>query len=95
MKNSVFQSFAMISQLGITVLTPVILCTLVGMFLENYFQIPATVPMIILGILAGGRNMFVLARRVAERQSERERDVPRNLSTSRKVKEEEPHVKDE
>lgn len=66
--HNIFRSFAMVSQLGISVLTPVILCTFTGVFLENKFRIPAVLPGIILGTLAGGRNMYVLAKREARRQ---------------------------
>ena len=80
--GSVYRSFAMITQLGLSMLAPVFLCTFAGAFLENQFQVPTTLPLILLGILAGARNVYVLARSVAKGQKERERDIPSGLDSS-------------
>ncbi len=61
-KKGVYQSFALITQLGITMLVPIFLCILAADFLQDKFEINIFVPMIILGILAGGRNMYLLAK---------------------------------
>lgn len=63
MKNrkNVYRTLALITQLGISMLVPVFLCTFLGIFIENKFQISIVVPLIILGILAGGRNAYKLA----------------------------------
>ena len=36
-KKSVHKSFAMISQVGISMLVPIFLCCMLGLFLENKF----------------------------------------------------------
>ena len=68
MKNrkSVFQTFSLISQLGISMIAPVILCTVVGVWLEREFSISLTIPLIILGVLAGGRNVYALVRHASK-----------------------------
>ena len=87
--RSVYKSLVMISQLGISMLAPVILCTAAGMFLEDHFHIPVTVPLIFLGILAGARNTYVLAQHVARSQKDRERDVPSGVNSPGRSREEE------
>lgn len=61
-KKSVYNTFALISQLGISIIVPIFLCTFAGAFLEERFSISITVPLIILGVLAGARNAVVLAK---------------------------------
>lgn len=73
-KNSVYKSFVMITQLGISMLAPIFLCTFLGMFLENKFSAPVTVPLLILGILAGGRNMYILAKSAVPKPEKEDED---------------------
>lgn len=75
-KKSVYRTLALISQLGISMVVPVLLCTLFGVFLEGKFSVPVTIPMIILGVLAGGRNVYVLVRHANE-DSEDDKDERR------------------
>ena len=58
--KSVAKSLAMISQVGISMLVPIFLCCMLGMFLEKNLGWPAFIPMFILGALAGMRNVYVL-----------------------------------
>ena len=60
--KSVFQTLTLISQLGLSVIVPILVCTFLGIFLERKFSISITVPLIILGVLAGARNAYVLAK---------------------------------
>ena len=64
---------SLVSQLGITMLTPVILCTLLGVWLDNRFSTYFTLPLLIMGILAGARSAYLLAKK-AEEDEEREDD---------------------
>ncbi len=74
-KNTVFKTFSLISQLGISVITPVVICTLIGLKLEEKFSFPITIPLIILGILAGGRNAYALvAQVIREMAAEKDED---------------------
>ncbi len=61
-KSSVFRTLSLITQLGLSILTPIFLCVFLGNYLEEKFEIPIFIPMLILGILAGGRNALVLAK---------------------------------
>lgn len=60
-KKSVYTTFTLISQLGISIIVPIFLCVFLGDFLEDKFSISVTVPLIVLGVLAGVRNAYVLA----------------------------------
>lgn len=65
-KKSVYNTFLLISQLGISILVPIFLCIVAGTLLEKKFHITLTVPFIILGVLAGVRNAYVLLRKALE-----------------------------
>ena len=50
--RSVGKSLTMISQVSISMLVPIFLCCMLGMFLEDKFGWPAFIPLFILGALA-------------------------------------------
>lgn len=63
--RSVFQAFTMVIQFSLNMLVPIIMCTLFGVWLGNKFQIPViTVPLFLIGALAGFRNIFIMAKRI-------------------------------
>lgn len=59
--KSVFRNIALITQLGIHMLTPVFLCVAAGVYIDNKFSTYFTLPLLIVGILAGARNAYRLA----------------------------------
>lgn len=65
-KKSVYKTFALISQLGISMIVPIVLCVLLGYWLESKFDIAVTVPLIVAGILAGARNVYALVKHANE-----------------------------
>ena len=69
-KQSVFRTFALISQLGISILVPILLCTFLGSWLEKRLSFPVFIPFIIIGVLAGMRN---LARHANEDPEDKKR----------------------
>lgn len=71
--RSVFESLTMISQFGINMLVPVLLCSFVGIFLDK--KLGTSYLVIILffvGAAAGGRNCYRFARRIFEKPSSTE-----------------------
>ncbi len=75
-KKSVYTTFAMISQVGISMVVPILLCTYAGVWLEKKFSFPFTVIMIVVGVLAGVRNVVVMVKRmqqVAEEDTDEEK----------------------
>ena len=70
-KRSVFRSLAMVTQLGFSVLTPILLCVYTGYLVDSHFGTKLMVPML---ILAGGRCGWVMARNtLLQEQKEDER----------------------
>ncbi|WP_099467296.1 AtpZ/AtpI family protein [Konateibacter massiliensis] len=69
-RKNVYKTFALITQLGISMLTPIFLCVYAAVFLEEKFSVPVFIPMLILGILAGGRNTYILAKSVIDDDKE-------------------------
>ena len=82
-KRSVFRSLAMVTQLGFSVLTPILLCVYTGYLVDSHFGTKLMVPMLILGVLAGGRCGWVMARNtLLQEQKEDERlGTKRNQQT--------------
>lgn len=65
-KKSVYTTFAMISQVGISMVVPILLCTYAGVWLEGRFDFPWTVIMIVVGVLAGVRNVIAMVKRMKQ-----------------------------
>lgn len=76
-KRSVFRSLAMVTQLGLSVVTPVFLCIFAGYQLDTRFGTKTMVPFLILGVLAGGRCAWVLARRTMEQETKEDERLRR------------------
>lgn len=72
-KKSVFTTLALVSQLGISMVVPILLCTCLGAWLEEKYDFPFTIIFIVLGILAGGRSVYLLIRQTLL-MAEEERD---------------------
>ncbi|MDO4343955.1 MAG: AtpZ/AtpI family protein [Eubacteriales bacterium] len=63
-KKDVYRNIAMITQLGISMLAPVILCVFIGYQLDRHFGWNTVLVLLILGILAGCRNCWMLLQRL-------------------------------
>lgn len=74
-KKSVYTTFAMISQVGLSMVIPILLCTYAGVWLEERYDFPYTVILILVGVLAGVRNVIAIVKRIqqiAEEESDEE-----------------------
>lgn len=60
-KKSVYRNFALISQLGISVIVPIGLCIFIGVLIDKKFNSNFIIPLIFLGIAAGARNVYRIA----------------------------------
>lgn len=65
-KKSVFRSLAMVTQLGLCIMTPVFLCVFVGYQIDSRLGTGWMIPLLVLGVLAGGRSAWVMMTRVLE-----------------------------
>ena len=63
--KSVYTTFALISQLGISMIVPIFLCTLIGVKLDEKYGWATTIPLILVGVLAGARNVFALVKQAS------------------------------
>lgn len=67
MKNrrNVFQAFTMVIQFGLNMLVPIIMCTLLGVWIGEKLNIKIiTIPLFLMGALAGFRNIFIMAKKI-------------------------------
>ena len=60
-KKSVYRNFALISQLGISVIVPIGLCIFIGVLIDKKSNSNFIIPLIFLGIAAGARNAYRIA----------------------------------
>lgn len=63
-KNEIIQALAMVTQLGLSMLAPVVLCAFVGSWLDNHFGWSITAVLLILGVMAGARNTWLLLKQL-------------------------------
>lgn len=66
--REIIYNIGMITQLGLSMLAPVILCVFLGYWLDGKFGWYTTIPLLILGILAGARNTYLLVKQIQERE---------------------------
>lgn len=71
--KSVFKALALVTQFGISMLVPVALCVALGIWIDNRFGTWWTVPLIFVGMAAGGRNIYRMAMTLV-RSSDKEKD---------------------
>ena len=77
MKNQrkVFQSLTLILQFGLNMIVPIVMCTLRGAWLGKKYGMPIiTVPLFIMGALAGFNNIFKMAKKIYGQGDEGKRD---------------------
>lgn len=61
-KKDVYTTLSLILQLGISILVPIFLLTILGLFLKSKFNFDILILLIILGVLAGFRNVVVILK---------------------------------
>ena len=62
--NEIARSLAMVTQLGVSMLAPVVLCAVIGNWMDERFGWSVTAILLILGIMAGARNTWILVKGV-------------------------------
>lgn len=68
--RNVYQSLTMISQFGINMLVPVIVCSFLGIFLDKKLGTSYLVIILFfIGAAAGARNCYVFAKRIFDKPS--------------------------
>lgn len=68
-----YRNLMLISQLSIQIMVPIFMCLFAGIFLDKQFSTSFfTITLLILGILAGGRNAYILAMSSIEAEKKQE-----------------------
>lgn len=62
---------SLISQVGFTMVTPILLCTFIGIKLEQRFEFPFTLIFIILGVISGCISGFKLIMNTIKKMDKR------------------------
>ena len=86
-RKEVFTNMALITQLGIHMLTPIFVCVAVGIMIDKHFGTSTTVFFMIIGILAGARNTYILAMNAASKGNRKTSDYISQEYDSRKKEE--------
>ena len=72
----------MVTQLGISMLAPLILCVCVGIWLDDTFGWSTTAVLVVLGIMAGARNTWMLAQQVGLPRQKRRKRMKRQINNT-------------
>lgn len=71
--KGIVKGMIMITQVSITMLTPIFMCAIAGYFLDKWLHTSwCFIIMILLGILAGFRNLYYLTKQFYAKDLERE-----------------------
>ena len=63
--QKIFQCLTLILQFGLNMIVPIFMCTMFGVWLGRKYGIPGiTVPLFIVGALAGFTNIFKMAKKI-------------------------------
>lgn len=73
-KRSVYKSLAMVTQFGINMIIPILLCTLLGVWIDNKFGTLFVIPLFFLGAMAGFRNIYIMAKGICDDDKDSEQD---------------------
>lgn len=86
-KRQVFRSLAMVTQLGISVMTPVFLCIFAGCWVDTHFKTKTLLFFVIIGVLAGGRcgwQMVKMTVAAGEKEDLQEQEAKKAAGKDRK-----------
>lgn len=63
--RQIFMSLTLILQFGLNMIVPIFLCTMAGVWLGRRYDMPViTVPLFLVGALAGFTNIFKMAKKI-------------------------------
>ena len=83
-RKEVVRSFMLISHLGMTVMVPIFMCVIIGIFIDNRFGTSTLIWLLFLGIAAGVRNAYILLKGVLE-ENVKERENAEKLKRERRL----------
>ncbi len=72
-KKNVWQALTMVTQFGINMIVPILMCTMFGVYIgKKYDMLFIVAPLFVIGALAGFRNIYVMAKKIFEQESDRD-----------------------
>ena len=74
-RKSVFRSLAMVTQLGLSVITPVFLCVFIGYQIDRHFGTKIMIQMLILGVLSGVRCAWQMAKNTMDQERKEDEKI--------------------
>ncbi len=69
--NQIFKMIALISQIGITMLSSVFICGLIGYLIDDRFGTHLFLPLLILGVAGGYRAVYSLIKQFIKKKENR------------------------
>ena len=69
-RKEVVRSFMLISHLGLTVMVPIFMCVIAGIFIDKKFGTYFVIPLFILGAMAGFRNVYISVKAIYDNEEE-------------------------
>jgi ATP synthase protein I len=70
-EKEVMQNLAMITQLGISMLAPIILCVFAGHWLDERFGFHSVTVLLLFGMAAGIRNCYLILKQLVPKKGEK------------------------
>ena len=78
MKNEnkkIVSAFMLVTQIGISMMTPIFLCVIIGVIVQNKTGFEYSVPIgILLGVASAFRNVFILTKKMYFKDMEKENE---------------------
>lgn len=69
-KKSVYQSLIQITQFGLYMIIPILLCTFIGNWLDKRLGTSfLAIVFFFLGAMAGGRNIYIFSKKIYEKDT--------------------------
>ena len=75
-KKRIAKALALVTQLGISVLVPVLIFTGIGIWVDRRYGTVLSIPLLILGILGGARSAYILVKNEIELDR---KNIPKEL----------------
>lgn len=71
-KKSGLENLVLITQLGLNVVTPVLICVILGNWIDKKTGLHTVLIFLILGVLSGGLSAYKMAKHIIDREKEAE-----------------------
>ena len=69
-KKNGLENLVLITQLGLNVVTPVLICVLLGSWIDKKTGLHTVLIFLILGVLSGGLSAYKMAKHIVDREKE-------------------------